>query len=675
MAMRIMRTSIIAVLLLSPGHVFAQEDLSKIDTLESALTVASRAAELRIGQISVAPEVIQAVSSPLGEGDPVRWVQGLPGVSTGADGSTAFVVRGGNMGNNLISLDGIPIYGYSHLLGLTTVIPQGIIGEASLAKGGFAGGESNFTASHLRVSTRSPFSDGHRFQASVNSFLVGVNAEGPVAKDVSYMLSARVSPLTWEYRAVRNILPKLFGSLDNFHAQVADVYGKVQWRTGNKGLLEAWGLFSTDRYSFITKDNSNEMMGWQNLAGATRYRYDSARYSAEMSVSVGRFVNSQGQQKVYRGVSQDLSLLSELFETGVSAVVFHRLGDCFTLSEGLNVRYGLFAPGQIGNVSTQTHTLLGTIFVSGDYNNPSKVYLHAAIRGHCFANLSGGVFFSPDASLAAKWTVLPWLSLEATIDRMTQSYHTLEGLPVGWALDMMVPSGGKVSPETVLQSGAGMSLLFGNHSFSLGGFYKAMDNLVYYKYSQALFNGALASWEQDIDLGKGKSYGMELQYEYEGEAVSARIAYTLSRTMREGFPGVNEGNPFHARFDRRHMLNATAQWRGITATIIYQSGQWENASAETYIITIPGGQLTPKYYSGVNNFQMPAVFRIDLGYQFSFQTGPLSHSVSIGVCNVTNHFNPFMIYYNAETESWNELAMLPILPNFSWRVAFRPYKK
>jgi len=85
--------------------------------------------------------------------------------------------------------------------------------------------------------------------------------------------------------------------------------------------------------------------------------------------------------------------------------------------------------------------------------------------------------------------------------------------------------------------------------------------------------------------------------------------------------------------------------------------------------------LTPKYYSGVNNYQMPAVFRIDLGYQFSFQTGPLSHSVSIGVYNVTNHFNPFMIYYNAETESWNELAMLPILPNFSWRVAFRPYKK
>ncbi len=77
------------------------------------------------------------VISPLGEGDPIRWAQGLPGVSTGADGTTAFYVRGGNMGNNLITLDGVPVYGYSHLLGLTTIIPQDVMSETSLLKGGF----------------------------------------------------------------------------------------------------------------------------------------------------------------------------------------------------------------------------------------------------------------------------------------------------------------------------------------------------------------------------------------------------------------------------------------------------------------------------------------------------------------------------------------------------------
>ena len=47
-----------------------------------------------------------------------------------------------------------------------------------------------------------------------------------------------------------------------------------------------------------------------------------------------------------------------------------------------------------------------------------------------------------------------------------------------------------------------------------------------------------------------------------------------------------------------------------------------------------------------------------------------SNALLLGVCNVTNHFNPFILYLDAESESWKEIALLPILPNFSWRVTF-----
>lgn len=76
------------------------------------------------------------------------------------------------------------------------------------------------------------------------------------------------------------------------------------------------------------------------------------------------------------------------------------------------------------------------------------------------------------------------------------------------------------------------------------------------------------------------------------------------------------------------------------------------------------------YYSGINDFHMPTVLRLDLGYEFSFTRGRLTHNVNLGVCNVTNHFNPFIIYYEAKTETWKQLALLPVLPNFSWRIEF-----
>ena len=112
-------SAILLTSMVSSAALSAQEQ-ERHDTLTAAIKTDSR-----------------RVISPLGEGDPIRWAQGLPGVSTGADGTTAFYVRGGNMGNNLITLDGVPVYGYSHLLGLTTIIPQDVMSETSLLKGGF----------------------------------------------------------------------------------------------------------------------------------------------------------------------------------------------------------------------------------------------------------------------------------------------------------------------------------------------------------------------------------------------------------------------------------------------------------------------------------------------------------------------------------------------------------
>lgn len=51
-------------------------------------------------------------------------------------------------------------------------------------------------------------------------------------------------------------------------------------------------------------------------------------------------------------------------------------------------------------------------------------------------------------------------------------------------------------------------------------------------------------------------------------------------------------------------------------------------------------------------------------------TRRVEHKVNLGVCNVTNHFNPFMLYFDTRAESWKAVALLPIKPNFSWRVVF-----
>lgn len=42
--------------------------------------------------------------SVTGESDAIKYIQTLPGVSTGAEGASAIYVRGGNIGSNVMTL-------------------------------------------------------------------------------------------------------------------------------------------------------------------------------------------------------------------------------------------------------------------------------------------------------------------------------------------------------------------------------------------------------------------------------------------------------------------------------------------------------------------------------------------------------------------------------------------
>ena len=677
-----------AIMLLLPYTVSGQIT-EQHDTLTAAVKTDSRRVAEAIGRVSTDLDGVRRVISPLGEGDPIRWAQGLPGVSTGADGTTAFYVRGGNMGNNLITLDGVPVYGYSHLLGLTTIIPQDVMSEATLLKGGFDGGSSNFTAGHLAITTRDPDMEKFRMSAAMNNFLASVSLETPINEKMSFMFSGRISPLAWEYKAIQGVLPDLLGGFDDFGAGVGDLYGKFRWQTGKRSYLNVSYLGSMDGYSFgtITEDENDiryqnsEKMGWNNMIGTVSWHLDGARSFMDFKASVNRYTSSQEQHKYYRGVMNDLTLKSSLTEYMFSFDRTESMFKAFKIDYGTKFRIAEFAPGQVASLNNRSNSFLGTVYLQGRYDIEEKLSLRATARGHYYRNMKDKATktaqekinagrYDYDASVSMDWKIFKYMSLEATFDRMVQHYHTLEGLPVGWSLDMIVPSSREIVPENALQGNLGFNSQIGKHTVSAGGFYKQMNDLVYYKYAQSLFSGGMASWEEDVDLGKGTSYGAEFLHEYVGKDLYTRVSYTWSKTNRYGFPNVNEGGEFHARFDRRHVLNAVAQWKGFSAAVSLQSGHWENGAAETYPMHVPGAEWTADYFSGVNNYHMPTVFRLDLGYMFSFETGKVKHDVNVGLCNATNHFNPFMLYFDAATEGWKMIALLPILPNFSYRISF-----
>ena len=67
----------------------------------------------------------------------LKALQLLPGVQSGGEGSSGLYVRGGSPDQNLILLDGTPVYNASHLFGFFSVFNADAIKNVELIKGGF----------------------------------------------------------------------------------------------------------------------------------------------------------------------------------------------------------------------------------------------------------------------------------------------------------------------------------------------------------------------------------------------------------------------------------------------------------------------------------------------------------------------------------------------------------
>lgn len=688
-------------MLLCMAHSAADaQDLEAMrDTLHSAMVVSDRMIERDAGTRIVPMPELRSMVAATGEADIVKYIQTLPGVSTGAEGSSAIYVRGGNIGSNLTTLDGVSLYGGSHLLGLTGVYPSDIISEAGFRIGGFRGDENNITASHICLKTADGSFTTPSGSIYASTFLLGGTISMPLVRGrVSLIGSLRASPLGPEFRAIQSIVGGALDSLSRPRAAVYDGFAKAKWLIDSDNSLSLSVFGSQDAYSYRYGEDSDESMGWNNLIANIRHEGTiGVGWSVEDGVAYNRFYSQQGIIRDMSGTLNNIAIVNSLNEL-TGDVVFSRFisGAC-SIRFGMRERFAWFNPGTSSTFKGDglwtpldsprtdhiSHCSITTLHGQIDLIAGNRLTMMASAKLNIHAaddaeDPSWKWRADPEAGLLAKLKITEWLEAEATADWTTQYYHTLEGVPLGWSVDLLVPSGMGRPPEKALQFYAGLCMVFGHHRITVGAYDKQMRNLLYFSDASQLFSPAIAGWSHNIKVGSGTSRGVEFLYEKDGDRLDWRIAYTLSKTDRT-FEEVNDGVTFPAKFDRRHILNATASLKisdndkrsiSLTGLFSFQSGHWETVAAGDYpAITFFDEDYSLDYFTSVNNYEMPAYIRMDLGCNFKFKTHHVQE-LNIGIYNVLNRHNPFSIIYDDRSREWRQLSLLPIMPSFNYKISF-----
>ena len=693
-------------LLLAGGlSVFAQE-ITRRDTLKASVIEDSRIRRI-VGVQVVESARIRNQVSPMGESDYIKFIQTLPGVSAGADGTSSIYVRGGNLGGNVVTLDGVPVYGTSHLLGFTTALSNDVVETTEFQVGGFSSDVGNLTASHIRLHSSEGGMHQWHGSGSVSNFMVSAQADGPLVKDrVSAVVAARYSPLGLEFGLIDKMVPEISG----LSTLVYDVYGKVHVLLDDRQTLDFTVFRSKDDYRFTQGSTTQDRMGWSNLIGRVAWNrslgdrmalkaigYWSSRASLqaqEKSVTVDR-TSMGGILIPDQTVRNCFAVGDSLREVSIQTQMNWLASERWTVSGGVQWRMAWFNPGASSSYSgsllrpehsasisdNRMNSNTWMAHAQANYQVGDRVQVRGALRyslhrtsGNYGKNIGKGEF-----SLLGRWRLADWIGLEGTVDHLAQFYHTLEGLPLGWSLDMVVPSDKDFAPEVADQVYGGLYGDADGHSWSLGGYWKWMENLLYFADGGSLFNASLGSWRTGVYTGKGRSFGLEATYGYHSKRFDVRIAYTLSKTDRL-FDRLNGGEWFPAKFDRRHMLHVTGDYiltqrerfrMGLTTLVTLQSGCWETVPIGHYTVpSLTGEAFTVDLYSGMNNYRMPTFFRWDAGWYMEKESARAKHRLNLGVYNLTNRHNPFLITYDGETKEWKQISLLPIMPSISYRVEF-----
>ena len=164
------------------------------------------------------------------------------------------------------------------------------------------------------------------------------------------------------------------------------------------------------------------------------------------------------------------------------------------------------------------------------------------------------------------------------------------------------------------------------------------------------------------------------------------IGYTYSHTYRT-FPDVNSGEPYPAKYDRRHDFSVVAthtlndKWT-FSSIFVYATGSSITIPIERYVID---GNIYTEFTTK-NGYRMDAYHRLDISATYT----PKPHkkyksSWNFSIYNVYNRLNPYFIYLDIEdatldgsgslengglTPKASQVSLFPIIPSITWNFKF-----
>lgn len=619
----------------------------------------------------------------LGEPDPFRLIQFLPGVTADGDKADKLLVRGGSNDQNMVLWEGIPVYHTGHLFGVVSALNPYMVDRVSIWKGNFSADQGGRVSSIIDMRTAARTFEKPTLSAGLNLVSAYFSLETPLfGKKAGLLVAGR--------RAFSDVLEnpayqKLFG----FATQNSRIRNDQDEQQSNPILLNAYRIrpssaFGDGNFKFFWQPNERTRLEASGYAGT-----DGLRYRRDVVLPEWNFYFAGGDTVNVRNLGfsvrlqrqwtpdyasewrfawsdyQSLYNFSGTFDTLEAAQYIH--------NQENTLREGTFQFNNTWRLSARHHLQFGFQAVktanyffqkalsrvqpqdswewSNDVpSNQSALYgiwrmgdsthwmLETGVR-HVTFNYATRSYWEP--RLSAQRELRPGLRLKINggiFHQFMRQAYIWNDLGLNNEAWFTADDNFNLPVLESRQVSAGFSFARNGWLFDVEAYHKFLDNLTGVNFR---FNGEPESlWDV---RGVETARGVEVLLRKKWGPYTHWLSYTYGRAEMR-FDSLNAGSIFPADFDQRHAFGWAhhLRWKhwSLALSWNFHSGRPYSPPTGITIVTEPDGNKRLEVaYGPRNSGRLPNYHRLDASVQYHFSQKKINGSAGLSVFNAANRVN------------------------------------
>ncbi|HTN46318.1 MAG TPA: TonB-dependent receptor [Flavipsychrobacter sp.] len=664
-------------------------------TLREVSVASERAGKIHeSSQMSVVSiPIAQAKSLPtfLGEVDIMKTIQLLPGIQAANEGSSNLIVRGGSPDQNLILLDGVPVYNAYHLFGIFSVFNADALSSLEVVKGGFPARYGGRLSSVVDIKMKEGNKQKYHTEGGIGLLASRIMVEGPIVKNkMSFMISGR--------RTYYDILarPLYRSQTDGKYRLVLNFYdlnAKLNYRLSEKDHIYISAYMGNDKFGIKEKSDNevyNSGIKWGNITAVARWNHlFNSKLFGNFTLYHSRYKFNLYSELSGANENYKLNYFSGIYDWAAKYDVDYIPNNRHYIKAGLGGIYHTYTPNasQIKGANipdidsvNKLNSIEGNAYIEDDILITAAWKANVGLHFNSFFTDSK-TYISLQPRLSTRYILFERTSLKASYAYMNQYIHLLSNSGIGLPTDLWVPVTDKLLPMQAHQMALGMAHTTRQDvEISVEGYYKKMNNVLEYK-NGASFILAGSNWQDKVTQGRGESYGGEFFVHKKAGRTSGMISYTLSWSNRL-FSDLNNGKTFPYKYDRRHdfkiaLVHKLTSKIELSCDWIFSSGNTMSIPTAKYYGSSPNSFMSVDepynyYYPARNNYRMPAYHRLDAGAKFTKVKSKSTREWVLGIYNMYNRRNPFYIYSEEKNgiTTFKQISLLGFLPSISYNFKF-----